>query len=504
MAIQEAGGTYRNDTYPGITTYIDLLDSINTTLVAAGWDTDFIRGFNKIVYTGQPSNNDTVSLGGVVYTFKSVINNGVPREVTIGASADVTWQNFTNCVIGGPGAGSGYSSVTTANTQYNAAINTTLAEVTVSSTSDSISVGFNAAMTESCSNAAWYYLDNAASGRTAFSGYRWQSAATPAGLKIAVRGFLRDMDSSNAAVQLRFVLEDESGVFPSPETYLTPASLATNPSSKTCGARLGANSTSLPSTTWRVIANKYQFFVFADTLYSGAGIFLAAGVPWIPDFFYPKQIVDASATSPIVITTSGAHGWTTGDVISVVGINGLTGANGNFTVTVTGATTASLNGSTFSGGYSSGGYAAKVGQAISNVGWMANSFSGSTTWLYLQTAPSDWVTGLLNGSVTDPNGSYSTGTPALVVPVDSGLAEGANSQLWYNSDVLISEPLYAAGTTNAGTSWLLGQFWDSFFHCKAESGGTTGTFDSKNWYVLTENATGSSTSREGALVLRVP
>lgn len=37
MAIQLAGGTNRNDVYAGIATYPALLQSINTTLVAAGW-----------------------------------------------------------------------------------------------------------------------------------------------------------------------------------------------------------------------------------------------------------------------------------------------------------------------------------------------------------------------------------------------------------------------------------------------------------------------------------
>ena len=37
MAIQYAGGTLVNQLFTGITTRQDLLDAINTALVAAGW-----------------------------------------------------------------------------------------------------------------------------------------------------------------------------------------------------------------------------------------------------------------------------------------------------------------------------------------------------------------------------------------------------------------------------------------------------------------------------------
>lgn len=58
-----------------------------------------------------------------------------------------------------------------------------------------------------------------------------------------------------------------------------------------------------------------------------------------------KDVIDASNTSPIVITTTAAHGLTTGDNVTVRFVLGNTGANGTFFVTVTGATTFELDGS---------------------------------------------------------------------------------------------------------------------------------------------------------------
>lgn len=65
-------------------------------------------------------------------------------------------------------------------------------------------------------------------------------------------------------------------------------------------------------------------------------------------------ITGASNESPIVIT-SAAHGLTTGMRVTVAGVGGNTAANGTFTITVTGANTFSLDGSTGNGSYTTGG-----------------------------------------------------------------------------------------------------------------------------------------------------
>lgn len=52
----------------------------------------------------------------------------------------------------------------------------------------------------------------------------------------------------------------------------------------------------------------------------------------------------ASATNPVVITTDGNHGFATNDSVYVQGATGMTGINGQWTITVTGLTTFRLNG----------------------------------------------------------------------------------------------------------------------------------------------------------------
>jgi hypothetical protein len=68
-----------------------------------------------------------------------------------------------------------------------------------------------------------------------------------------------------------------------------------------------------------------------------------------------NTITNASNTAPIQITTQNAHGYTTGQIVAISGVNGNFAANGVFTVTNTGANTFTLNSSIGSGTYTNGG-----------------------------------------------------------------------------------------------------------------------------------------------------
>ena len=65
----------------------------------------------------------------------------------------------------------------------------------------------------------------------------------------------------------------------------------------------------------------------------------------------------AASGSLIQVTTAAPHGFATGNTIVISGVNGVAGANGVWTIAVTGANQFTLNGSTFSGAYVSGGLA---------------------------------------------------------------------------------------------------------------------------------------------------
>lgn len=84
-----------------------------------------------------------------------------------------------------------------------------------------------------------------------------------------------------------------------------------------------------------------------------------------------KAITGITKANPGVITTSTPHGFSTGDLIYLSGIGGMTELNGTVvTITSTGASTFSIGVNTTSyGTYTSGGTAAKYPQAADALTW---------------------------------------------------------------------------------------------------------------------------------------
>lgn len=68
----------------------------------------------------------------------------------------------------------------------------------------------------------------------------------------------------------------------------------------------------------------------------------------IPQATAPAPVAISSSTnaSPIAITTSAPHGYTSGDTVQIIGHQTNTGANGLWVIAVTGASTFTLTGST--------------------------------------------------------------------------------------------------------------------------------------------------------------
>ena len=62
-----------------------------------------------------------------------------------------------------------------------------------------------------------------------------------------------------------------------------------------------------------------------------------------------------NGSDAIRITTSAAHGYSTGDHVTIAGVGGTTEANGDWTITVVSTTTFDLDGSTFANTFSSNG-----------------------------------------------------------------------------------------------------------------------------------------------------
>jgi hypothetical protein len=184
----------------------------------------------------------------------------------------------------------------------------------------------------------------------------------------------------------------------------------------------------------------------------------------------PNQIVpisNATNATPIVITTAVPHGWQTGFKVNVQGVVGNTAANNAAgspqTITRTGPSSFSLNGSIGSGAYVNGGTVTLVSgdPSLRYVGeggdiWRTNNFFAAGS--YTKVSPSNIMAGL-NPLVDGWSmASYSAGTtgnpvaffatPAMMLK-DQGNAPFATLETWG-----ITPALAAAGAVNAAGTFF--------------------------------------------------
>jgi hypothetical protein len=102
--------------------------------------------------TGNFSNNETVTIGGKVYTFKTS-SPSLDGEVLRGASATISLDNLVAAINLGAGAGTLYAAATTANTSVTAKRTST---TTMIATALALGApGNSVTTTETCANALW-------------------------------------------------------------------------------------------------------------------------------------------------------------------------------------------------------------------------------------------------------------------------------------------------------------------------------------------------------------
>jgi hypothetical protein len=98
----------------------------------------------------------------------------------------------------------------------------------------------------------------------------------------------------------------------------------------------------------------------------------------IPTLF----VSGATNATPIVITTSLAHGLATSDEVTIRGVAGNTAANGIWTITVLSGTTFSLATSVGNGAYTSGGNVLLTDTLLKKVPWIIRWGVGTSGNLY--------------------------------------------------------------------------------------------------------------------------
>lgn len=478
-----AGTTYYTQFTPSSVQAI--CDAIKSALVTCGWTSEDVTATPvKLTFSGNPLNNETCSIAGLTYTFKTTINNSNAREVLIGASGSDSASNLAAAINAGSGSGTTYSSATSAN----AACSASAASGVVSITPASGGFGTNSqiTVTESLSNVT---LSATNSGLSMGRGYKVTMPATPQGLRAAVW-----LDDFGHATWSRIRVGSADGTLIS-ETNTANTSL-TDSGSWFIAASSGRS--------LEFCGNAHQFFVWMLGEATGTvATKFSMGVPWIRPYHTPGTITGATNASPIVITEVG-HSKLTGDDVYISEVGGNTAANGFFTVTKLSADTYSLDGSTGNAAYTSGGISAKNDQ-ISRLIWAMGDYNSSNTIGFrsnIQPSRSGYnvsfwvcVNQFYWGTIT----SNAHG-PMLAVNCGPGLGSAA-----VNTTNMISnwgsigdlEEVYLAWPLQSGSGRVFkyGLMWGAFFVGEPiPMDRTKNDFNGYNWICYTD---GASESRGG-------
>ena len=190
----------------------------------------------------------------------------------------------------------------------------------------------------------------------------------------------------------------------------------------------------------------------------------------------------ATAANPVVISTPTAHGYTTGDSVNISGATGMTGINGQWTITVLSPTTFELdglNGSVFPA-YNVG-TARVVKMSAANVAIMPYVWNVAAWHVLSRAVPFIWATITNSGIIThgqDKNGVGSVGSPV-----------GASDMKWYkqeceNTANAYEQVLYEFMITNSSDYplWQPACTFTELGNCQGTSNGTgiNGAVNRKN------------------------
>ena len=135
----------------------------------------------------------------------------------------------------------------------------------------------------------------------------------------------------------------------------------------------------------------------------------------------------ATVANPVVISTPTAHGYTTADSVNISGATGMTGINGQWTITVLSPTTFELdglNGSAFPA-YNVG-TARVVKMSAANVALMPYVWNVAAWHVLSRSVPFIWATITNSGIIT--HGQKSNGLGSVGAPV------GASDMKWYKQE----------------------------------------------------------------------
>jgi len=248
---------------------------------------------------------------------------------------------------------------------------------------------------------------------------------------------------------------------------------------------------------YRMIASPTSLVIFLVGTFASDGTVFVAAAPAIPVFQRGKKITGATNASPVVYTTSAAHGYTSGAGVTCRYINGNLGANATGSITVLSPTTFSVTGSVGTGAYTSGGIVwngtlKEVGECVVCSG----SASTGSVQTWRETTAQNRNSWIINGTALTGG---TTGRPTLLNTTINSLAANTPNA-WFNGNPFGVEPWVAVGTTIGGTPLLVGQLRNAALSQVSTPGDNVpAAFDGHTWINITNSYAGTSTVAAGAL-----
>lgn len=428
MAIALSGGINVWGEFDG-SSRSNFIDGLTTFLLLAGWAlTASVPASVSNIYSGQPSNGDTVT-AGLVYTFVTSLT-ATANEVLIGSTLIDTLTHLVDAIVHTTGSGTEWSAATPANT----------------------------IMTATFDGTATVTLLSAFPGPTGNGTPSSYGSLLGGGYKVT--GTSPQTDLASTASTLAYIHDNQQVVGSNPLANLVISDAAESLVSNTHFV-----STLAGGTTFRVVANRCQFFCYRPTInnYGGGSIF-AAGVPYV---------APASACSGDVpqLPTDLAF-WVSND------FNGFVGDN-----PTTPRTTINDDG---------GGYFTRLDQLAQvyasggeNIGTWESSDAGFNSSVTLGDFRLVAMTTPLNYDLTEVGNL-----------VDAMKWHGGNGQLGRR---MLLEPLVAWHDPISGATPVRGQLWDAWIGTDTVPMDTVQQFDDGKYYVaFTHN------NAWGTLWLQVP
>lgn len=451
-----------------------IINNVKALLQLAGWSATSIAAYNTWTFTSTgPAHNENVVVGSITYTWKTALTGAAFEVLRDGVAVNAA-ANLVAAITAGVGEGTTYGTGTTQNTDFTASRVGAVVTITAL-VSGAAGNGISQLNVGGSSNITTLY-----NGVSRYGGEALVSVKTTQGFRCLV-----DIigDPSNALFYFGSTDRTAYSTSPSALDYATNRQL-------------------------QIRATAHDFWICMLGDYNTVRTQMGGGLLYVKDSSAAYIITSVSnLAGEYLIETNVAHGYTTADNVFISESEGQLGINGYHPITVQSATTFTLDGTSFSSGYTPNtalvAGTGQISRLIWNWGNAYNAGSVPQLWRHNLGCSGGQIFVCVNQFVWD----------SLSGPV-GGMQGVGKATLWnispfagpaflqrFGSRDFINEPTVAwPVSSSVSTVYELGMFFGAFFITpnKADMDIVKNDFDGYNWIAFTDRV---GTLTHGALWL---